>query len=47
MDIIHRFGHGGDVLLGCTGDGRVVDLVCHFLTFWSLFDGDLSIAGSC
>ena len=31
MDVVHGLGHGGDVFLGCAGDGVVVDLVGHFL----------------
>ena len=29
MDVIHRVGHGRNVLLSRTGGGRVVDFVCH------------------
>ena len=45
VDVIHRFGHGGDVLLGCAGDGGVVDLVCHVCCMEFSLMGILSVAG--
>lgn len=31
VDVVHGVGHGWDVVFGCTGDGVVCDVVCHFV----------------